>query len=100
MKYLLPVLAVAMFSAPAFASQELAQKKGCMACHGVDKKIIGPAYQDVAAKYAGDKEAVAKLSDKVIKGGVGAWGQIPMPANAVTPDEAKQLVTWVMSLKK
>jgi cytochrome c len=100
MKYLLPVLAVAMFSAPAFANQELAQKKGCMACHGVDKKIIGPAYQDVAAKYAGDKEAVAKLSDKVIKGGVGAWGQIPMPANAVTPDEAKQLVTWVMSLKK
>lgn len=100
MKKLLALVAIAFVSAPVLANQELAQKKGCMACHGVDKKIIGPAYQDVAAKYAGDKEAVAKLSEKVIKGGVGAWGQIPMPANAVTPDEAKQLVTWVMSLKK
>lgn len=100
MKQLLALCAIALISAPALANQELAQKKGCLACHGVDKKIIGPSYQDVAAKYAGDKEAVAKLSEKIIKGGAGVWGQVPMPANAVTPDEAKQLATWVMTLKK
>jgi len=92
-------LAVGTLSSPAFANLELAQKKNCMGCHAVDKKVVGPAYKDVAAKYAGQKDAVAKLAEKVIKGGSGAWGQVPMPANAVTPDEAKTLVTWVLGQK-
>ncbi len=86
--------------APAFANAELAQKKTCMACHSVDKKLVGPAYKEVAAKYAGQKDAVAKLAEKIQKGGTGAWGQIPMPANPqVNADEAKALATWVMSIK-
>ena len=97
--FALAALAVTTLSSPVFANAELAQKKNCMACHAVDKKLVGPAYKDIAAKYAGQKDAVAKLSEKVIKGGSGAWGQIPMPANAVTPDEAKTLVTWVLSQK-
>jgi cytochrome c len=92
-------LAIATLSSPAFANAELAQKKNCMACHAVDKKVVGPAYKEVAAKYAGQKDAVAKLAEKVIKGGSGVWGQVPMPSNAVTPDEAKTLVTWVLSQK-
>ncbi|MDZ7858256.1 c-type cytochrome [Sphaerotilus sp.] len=97
--FALAALAITTLSSPVFANAELAQKKNCMACHAVDKKLVGPAYKDIAAKYAGQKDAVAKLSEKVIKGGVGAWGQIPMPANAVTPDEAKTLVTWVLAQK-
>ncbi len=100
MKTLLSLIAAALFVAPAFANQELAQKKNCLGCHAVDKKVVGPAYQDVAAKYAGQKDAVDKLTQKVIKGGSGVWGQVPMPPNAVTEAEAKQLVTWVLSLKK
>jgi cytochrome c len=65
----------------------------------VDKKVVGPAYKEVAAKYAGDKTAAAKLADKIQKGGVGVWGQVPMPANQVTPEEAKTLAAWVLSLK-
>lgn len=95
---LVAALATAMVG-PAFANADLAQKKMCMSCHAVDKKLVGPAYKDVATKYAGQKDAVAKLSDKVIKGGKGAWGEIPMPPNNVTPDEAKQLVTWILSQK-
>lgn len=83
----------------AFASQELAQKKGCMACHQLAAKVVGPSYKDVAAKYAKDKDAVKKLSEKVIKGGSGAWGPVPMPPNAVTPAEAEQLVKWVLTVK-
>ena len=100
MKTLLSLVIAGLFAAPAFANQELAQKKNCLACHAIDKKVVGPAYQDVAAKYAGQKDAVEKLSQKVIKGGSGAWGQVPMPPNAVTEAEAKQLVTWILSLKK
>ncbi len=99
MKALLALIAIAAVSAPAFANQELAAKKNCMACHAVDKKVVGPSYKDVAVKYAKDKGAVAMLATKIQKGGVGTWGQIPMPANAVTPDEAKQLATWVLSIK-
>ncbi len=89
-----------LVAAPAFASPELAQKKNCMACHAVDKKLVGPAFKDVAAKYAGDKEAAGKLASKIIKGGTGAWGQIPMPANPqVSEAEAKQLATWVLGTK-
>ena len=86
--------------APAFANQELATKKNCMACHAVDKKLVGPSYKDVAAKYKGDKTAVDKLAAKIIKGGSGVWGASPMPANAQVNDaEAKQLATWVLGLK-
>ena len=95
----LAVLAVAAAS-PAFAQQELAQKKNCMACHAVDKKLVGPAYKDVAAKYAGQKDAVDKLAQKVMKGGSGTWGAVPMPANPqVSEAEAKQLVQWILTLK-
>ena len=91
---------IAMAAAPAFANADLAQKKNCMACHAVDKKLVGPAYKDVAAKYAGQKDAVDMLSAKVIKGGSGVWGPIPMPANPqVSEAEAKQLVQWILSLK-
>ena len=93
--------AVALVAAmPARASADLAQKKNCMACHATDKKLIGPAYKDVAAKYAGQKDAADKLAEKIVKGGSGVWGAVPMPANPqVTPAEAKQLATWVLSVK-
>ncbi|MET0333532.1 MAG: c-type cytochrome [Rhizobacter sp.] len=103
MKSLLSLIFVAsaLVAGPAFANADLAQKKSCMACHAVDKKVLGPSYQDVAAKYAGQKDAVDKLSVKVIKGGAGTWGAIPMPANpTVSEAEAKQLVTWILSQKK
>jgi cytochrome c len=90
----------ALTSLPALADAELATKKNCMACHAVDKKQVGPSYKDVAAKYAGQKDAVEKLTQKVMKGGAGVWGAIPMPANPqVSAAEAKQLVEWVMSQK-
>ena len=89
----------AVFAAPAFANQELAQKKNCMTCHALDKKVVGPAYKEVAAKYAKDKDAVKKLSEKIIKGGSGIWGPVPMPANAVTPAEAETLAKWVLTVK-
>ena len=86
--------------APAFASADLAQKKNCLACHAVDKKVIGPAYKDVAAKYAGQKDIADKLAQKVVKGGSGVWGAVPMPANPQVNDaEAKQLVVWILSTK-
>ncbi len=82
-------------------AQAMMQKDGCVACHAIDKKVVGPAYQEVAAKYKGDKDALAKLSDKVKKGGVGVWGQVPMPPNAKIPDaDIKDLVSWILTLKK
>jgi cytochrome c len=85
---------------PAKASEELAKKHGCFACHTVDKKMVGPSYKDVAAKYSADKTAEAKLFDKVKKGGQGVWGQIPMPPNAQVPDgDIKILVKWILSQK-
>lgn len=89
-----------MMSAGAFANADLAKAKNCLACHAVDKKLVGPSYKDVAAKYANDKDAVAKLSKKVREGGVGVWGQVPMPANPqVNEQEAQTLVKWVLSQK-
>ncbi len=78
----------------------LAQKNACMSCHGVDKKIVGPAYKDVAKKYAGDKTAMAKLTAKVKMGGKGVWGEIPMPPNPQVKDaDLHEILTWVLSLK-
>lgn len=93
-------LALAAASGAAMASAELAKAKNCTACHATDKKLIGPAYKAVAAKYANDKGAVARLTKKVREGGVGVWGQIPMPANPqVTAEEAETLVKWILSQK-
>jgi cytochrome c len=93
-------VAVLSLSGAAFANAELAKAKNCMACHAVDKKLVGPAYKDVASKYASDKSAVDKLAAKIRAGGTGNWGQIPMPANPqVTEAEAKTLAAWVMSQK-
>ena len=98
--HLLALFVTPFLAAPAFANADLAQKKNCMACHAVDKKVIGPAYKDVAAKYAGQADAPAKLAQKVMKGGSGVWGVIPMPANPqVSEAEAKQLVQWILSTK-
>jgi len=100
MKRLIVLIAAIVTVGSAFAQQDLAAKKNCLACHAVDKKLVGPAYKDVAAKYAGQKDAVAKLSEKIMKGGSGAWGPVPMPANPqVNEAEAKQLAQWVLSLK-
>jgi len=83
------------------SAQAMMQKSGCAACHAIDKKVIGPGYQDVAAKYKGDQDAVAKLSEKVKKGGVGVWGQVPMPPNVQVPDaDIKELVSWILTLRK
>ncbi|MEP6941410.1 MAG: c-type cytochrome [Betaproteobacteria bacterium] len=77
------------------------QKDGCAACHAVDKKIVGPSYQEVAAKYRGDKDAAAKLVQKVKNGGSGVWGQVPMPPNVQVPEsDIKALVSWILSQKK
>lgn len=76
----------------------LAKAKNCMSCHAIDKKLVGPSYKDVAAKYKADKTAPAQLATKIKAGGKGAWGAIPMPPNNVTEDEAKRLAAWVLSL--
>jgi len=87
-------------SAQAFANADLAKAKNCMACHSIQTKIVGPAFKDVAKKYAGQKDAEDKLTQKVLKGGSGVWGAIPMPANAqVSEAEARTLVKWVLTLK-
>ena len=99
---LLATLAAALSATPAFAADELAlaQKSACTACHAVDKKLVGPAYKDVAAKYKGNAKAQAMLEEKVKKGGVGVWGQVPMPPNSAVKDEdIKKLVAWVLSTK-
>lgn len=97
---LFALVAAVSVTAPAFADQALATSKNCMACHAVDKKLVGPAFKDVAAKYAGDKSAADKLAAKVIKGGAGVWGPVPMPANPqVSEAEAKKLVAWVLAAK-
>ena len=96
-------ITVSAASAPAIAgdgAEALAQKSGCLNCHGVDKKILGPSYKDVAAKYKGDKTAEAKLIQKVKAGGSGNWGTMPMPPNSpqVKDADIKTIVQWVLSL--
>jgi cytochrome c len=86
-------------SGVASADQALAQKNACMSCHGVDKKIVGPAFKEVAAKYKGDKGAAAKLAETVKKGGKGNWGPIPMPPNPQVKDEdLHKIIAWVLTL--
>lgn len=93
-------LAAVTVAAPAMADEALAKAKNCMACHAVDKKLVGPSYKDVATKFAKDPGAVAMLAERIQKGSSGVWGAVPMPPNAnVNADEAKKLATWVMSLK-
>jgi len=101
MKRIVIALAAALaFVGAAQASEELAKKNNCTACHKVEGKLVGPAYKDVAAKYKGDAKAEAMLIDKVKKGGMGVWGPIPMPPNAAVKDEdIKAIVKWVLSLK-
>ncbi|NOU24320.1 MAG: c-type cytochrome [Methylotenera sp.] len=84
----------------AAAAKALAQKSGCLACHTVEAKVLGPSYKDVAAKYKGDKTAEAKLVEKVKKGGSGVWGPMPMPANSpqVKDEDIKTIVQWILSL--
>jgi cytochrome c len=99
--WLILATAVAAVAAlPAKASPELAQQKNCLACHAPDKKVIGPSYKDVAAKYAGQKDAADKLAQKIMKGGSGVWGPVPMPANPQVSDaDAKKLAAWVLTVK-
>lgn len=94
------IASLALASGAAFASADLAKAKNCLACHVADKKLVGPSYKEVASKYAKDKDAVAKLAKKIREGGVGAWGQVPMPANPqVSEAEAQTLAKWVMTAK-
>ena len=94
------VAAGLLSASPAFASEALAKSKNCLACHAVDKKLVGPSYKEIAAKYAGQADAPAMLATKVQKGGVGTWGKVPMPPNAQVNDaDAKTLVEWILSLK-
>jgi cytochrome c len=97
---LLCVALSAFASGSALANADLAKAKNCMVCHAVANKLVGPAYKDVAAKYAGQKDAEDKLVLKVLKGGSGAWGAVPMPANPQVSDaEARTLVKWVLAQK-
>ena len=97
----LGLIVTACMAAPAAqANPALAEQKNCRACHAVDQKIIGPSFKDIAAKYAGQPAVVDKLAKKVVEGGSGVWGAVPMPANPQVSDaEAKQLVQWILSTK-
>ena len=98
MKKMLILLAVGFVSV-SFADQKLAQQKGCMACHDMKVKKVGPAFADVAKKYADKPDAVDYLAGKIKKGGSGVWGSIPMPPQNVSDAEANQLAKWILNLK-
>ena len=105
MKILLSVIALLAITPTglvnaADAGQALAQKNGCLACHSIDKKVLGPAFKDVAAKYKGDKTAEAKMVAKVKAGGSGVWGPMPMPANSpqVKDEDIKSIVQWILAI--
>lgn len=101
MKYLLAVAGVVLAGvAQAADPAELAKAKGCMGCHGVDKRLVAvyPSYKEIAAKYKGQDDAAARLTAKVRKGGAGSWGQVPMPAHPqVSEADIKAIVTWALS---
>lgn len=95
-------ITVCSLSTPAFADGlEYTKKAGCMNCHAVDRKVVGPSFKDVAAKYKDDTNAEAKLLKKVLNGGYGVWGKMRMPANRgkMTDQEFKVIVSWILSLK-
>ena len=95
---LFALAALSAASAPVLADQALATAKNCMACHAAEKKLVGPSYKEVALKYNGQKDAVDRLAAKIIKGGAGVWGPVPMPANAqVNEADAKKLAVWVLT---
>ena len=101
MKALFALIAAAVVAGPALAADpaDLAKAKNCMTCHAIDKKLVGPSYQDIAKKYAGQKDAEAMLFEKVKKGGKGTWGAVPMPPHPQVSDEnAKKLAAWILSL--
>ncbi len=100
MKYVLAALTAAgmLVAGSASADQKLAQASGCMTCHAVDKKVLGPGFKEIAAKYKSDKGTEAKLAQKIKAGGTGTWGTIPMPPNAhVKDDDIKTLTRWVLA---
>ena len=87
-------------TSPAFADQALASARNCMSCHAMERKVVGPSFKEIAARYANDKGAADRLAGKIVRGGGGAWGAVAMPANPqVTPDEAKRLAAWVLNQK-
>ncbi len=99
-RVLIATLTLIALSPSAWADQKLAGAKNCMACHSVGTQVVGPAFKEVAKKYAGDKAAADMLAAKIIAGGSGAWGAIPMPANPqVSPAEAQKLTAWILGLK-
>jgi cytochrome c len=102
MRFLVTVAAAAALIPAVAAANDyaaLAKKHNCLACHQLDRKSVGPAYKDIAKKYKGQADAQAKLAEKVKKGGVGVWGQIPMPPNAAAPDkDVKELVEWILKM--
>lgn len=96
----LAALGLVAVASPALADEALAKKYACTACHAIDKKLVGPSYKDVAAKYKGDAKAEEKLAVKVKKGGSGVFGPVPMPPNPNVPDaDVAKLVKWVLSVK-
>jgi len=93
-------LGLVVLAVPAFADLALATSKNCMSCHAVERKVLGPSFKDVALRYKDDKDAAAMLASKIMKGGKGVWGPVPMPANnQVSEADAKKLAGWVLSTK-
>ncbi|MBS0500743.1 MAG: c-type cytochrome [Burkholderiaceae bacterium] len=96
----LAALTAVAAATPAMADEAMAKAKNCMACHAIDKKVVGPAYKDVAKKFGGQAGAADMLADKIMKGSTGTWGPVPMPPNTnVNAAEAKSLATWILTLK-
>jgi len=96
----LATLTAVAAATPAMADEAMAKAKNCMACHAIDKKVVGPAYKDVAKKFGGQAGAADMLADKIMKGSTGTWGPVPMPPNTnVNAAEAKSLATWILTLK-
>lgn len=96
---ILAVFTLGALALPAMADEALAKAKGCTACHAVDKKLVGPAYKDVAKKYKGDAKASDTMVNSILKGSQGKFGPVPMPPNKVTDDEAKKLAAWVLTVQ-
>jgi len=93
--FLVTLLLLSNFS---MANESLAKSKNCLACHNIDRKVIGPSFKSIAQRYAGQRDAATKLATKIIKGGGGVWGPVPMPANTqVSPAQAKELAAWVLA---